>query len=62
METWRPPAIAAPPVRTGQSFTLYVPNNDLDALRGDTKRIDEIRTGKHVRPRQFDASIPLLYL
>lgn len=62
LETWPPPVIAAPPAREGQALTLYVPNNDLDAVGGDPARINEIRAPKQVRPRLFDAAIPLLYL
>ena len=62
LETWSPPTIAAPPMRTGQACTIYVPNNDLDALGGDAARINKIRTGKQTRPRLFDPTIPLLYL
>ncbi|HVU22075.1 MAG TPA: type I-U CRISPR-associated protein Csb2 [Rhizomicrobium sp.] len=54
-------AIAVPPAYAGQPFKNFVPNNDLDAVGGDPARIGEIRAGKIVRPRMFDAAIPLLY-
>lgn len=56
------PEIAAPPARTGQPYKNYVPNNDLDAVGGDPKRIGEIRAPKQIRPHLFDAGVPLLYL
>ncbi|MBS0576327.1 MAG: type I-U CRISPR-associated protein Cas5/Cas6 [Proteobacteria bacterium] len=57
------PTLAAPASRTGQHIALFVPNNDLDAKGGDIRRIAEIRSAtKHIRPRLFDASVPLLYV
>jgi len=56
-----PPVIATPPARQGAAFVTYVPNNDLDAVGGHPIRIGEIRAGKTIRPRLFDADIPLLY-
>lgn len=62
LERQAPPVIAAPAVRMGQSFELYVPNNDLDAKGGDVRRIAEVRGAtKRIRPRLFDESVPLLY-
>jgi CRISPR-associated protein Csb2 len=56
------PVIAAPAVRAGQGFRNYVPNNDLDAVGGDLRRIGEIRTPKVIRPLLFDAEQSLLYI
>lgn len=62
LEQQDPPVIAAPAVRAGQGFELYVPNNDLDAKGDDVGRIAEVRGAiKRVRPRLFDAAVPLLY-
>jgi CRISPR-associated protein Csb2 len=62
LEQQNPPVIAAPAGRAGQSFKLYVPNNDLDAVGGDLRRIAEVRGAtKRIRPRLFDESVPLLY-
>jgi CRISPR-associated protein Csb2 len=55
------PTIAAPAAFPGQGFKNFVPNNDLDAVGGDPARIGEIRAGKIIRPRTFDAAVPLLY-
>jgi CRISPR-associated protein Csb2 len=38
-----------------------VPNNDLDAVSGDLRRIAKIRTPKFVKPLLFDAEQPLVY-
>src|SRR3954453_18402502 len=46
LEGLDPPIIAAPQMRAGQGFQNYVPNNDLDAVGGDLRRIAEIRTPK----------------
>jgi CRISPR-associated protein Csb2 len=56
------PVIAAPTKHEGQHVSLFVPNNDLDAKGGDIRRMGEIRSAtKHIQPRLFDASVPLLY-
>jgi CRISPR-associated protein Csb2 len=57
------PTIAAPTEHKGQNVNLFVPNNDLDAKGGDIRRIAEIRSAtKRIRPRLFDAAVPLLYI
>ena len=61
LESLDPPAIAASTMRDGQRYQNFVPNNDLDAVGGDPGRIGEIRVDKLIRPRLFDAAIPLLY-
>jgi CRISPR-associated protein Csb2 len=61
LETMQPPLIAAPVVRKGQSVGNFVPNNDLDAVGGDPRRIGSIRAKKEIRPLLFDAEQPLLY-
>jgi len=62
LERLEAPDVAGPPIRSGQAFRNYVPNNDLDAVGGDPARLPEIRTPKQIRPRLFDAGQPLLYL
>ena len=61
LESLDAPAIVAPRVYAGQSFTNYVPNNDLDAVGGDPSRIGKIRAGKIIRPRTFDRAVALVY-
>jgi CRISPR-associated protein Csb2 len=61
LEALDAPIIAAPSSYAGQGFKNFVPNNDLDAVGGDPARTNEIRTGKIIRPRTFDAAAPLLY-
>jgi CRISPR-associated protein Csb2 len=61
LESRDAPAIAAPSAFAGQAFKTFVPNNDLDAVGGDPARIGEIRAGKIIRPRTFNAAVPLLY-
>lgn len=56
------PTIAAPIEREGRNVNLFVPNNDLDAKGGDIRHIADIRTAKPIRPRLFDAAVPLLYI
>ena len=63
LETLKAPVIAAPPVRQGQSLSNFVPNNDLDKLGGDPRKIDKIRTPKvTIRPYIFDAKTPLFFI
>ena len=56
------PLIAAPPARQGRRSDLWVPNNDLDAVGGDPRRVEKIRTAKRVAPRLFAPDAPFLYL
>ncbi len=57
-----PPLIAVPPARKGRRSDLWVPNNDLDAVGGDPRRVDKIRTAKRVAPQLFAPDAPFLYL
>jgi CRISPR-associated protein Csb2 len=61
LESLDAPLIAAPSTSKGQPFRNFVPNNDLDAVGGDPKRIGEIRTAKTIRAYIFDTAQPLLY-
>jgi CRISPR-associated protein Csb2 len=61
LERLRPPNIAVPPKIDARATTYFVPNNDLDAVGGDPRRISEIRAGKIVRPILFEADAPCLY-
>jgi CRISPR-associated protein Csb2 len=61
LERLNAPPIAAPTAYAGSSFNTYVPNNDLDAVGGCIERIQDIKAAKTIRPRLFDAAIPLLY-
>jgi len=57
------PLVGAPVMHAGQRAMFYMPNNDLDAVGGDPRRLAEIRTAtKFVRPSLFDASVPFLYI
>lgn len=61
LEQLPPPEIKGPSVRRGQRFTNYVPNNDLDAVGSDPRRVGEVRAGKLIRPYIFDVEVPFLY-
>jgi CRISPR-associated protein Csb2 len=61
LEEREAPIIAAPVKRDGGGFTNYVPNNDLDSVGRDPRRISEIRAGKQIKPQLFERSIGLLY-
>lgn len=60
LEELPPPLIAAPPRLVGQAVSLYVPNNDADALT-DPSDVSGIRTAKLVQPSLFDGAQPILY-
>ncbi len=62
LETLDAPVIASPAVRPGQLFRNYVPNNDLDAVGGDLRRVDKIRTAKTIRSHIFNTETPLLFI
>jgi CRISPR-associated protein Csb2 len=77
LEQLSAPVIAAPAKHEGKHVSLFVPNNDIDSVggiadkiitkgQGENKKkgpaISFIKTGKAVRPRLFDASVPLLYV
>src|SRR5687767_12732538 len=61
LESRSPPLIAAPMARPGQSVSLFVPNNDADAVGGDPGRIAEIRARKTVAPRLLESDDPIVY-
>lgn len=62
LESLDPPVIAAPSGRATKGFTNYVPNNDLDAVSGDLRRVAEIRAAKLIKSVLFEADLPLLYV
>jgi len=62
LEELDPPTILAPTVRKGQSVQFYVPNNDLDAKKGDPSKVSKIKDAKRWRPCFFDPHEPVLYL
>ena len=61
LEKCDPPKIVAPAVRRGRAVRSFVPNNDLDAVKGDPSRVGEIRVGKQWCPCFFDQKVPILY-
>ena len=66
LEELSPPVIAAPHGKLGKSYTIFVPNNDLDAKLKKNFRISaalaKIRVGKKiVRPIFFDSNTPIVY-
>jgi CRISPR-associated protein Csb2 len=65
LAAWTAPVIGAPTKHEGQFVSLFVPNNDMDAPKvgGDLRKIAAIRTAtKKIKPKLFDASVPLLYV
>ncbi|MGH7944179.1 MAG: type I-G CRISPR-associated protein Csb2 [Opitutaceae bacterium] len=54
--------IAAPRARRAKGFDNFVPNNALDAVDADVRRIGEIRTRKLIRPHLFEGEVPFLYV
>jgi CRISPR-associated protein Csb2 len=62
LEALPPPRIGTPPSRLGSTQSLWVPNNDLDALGGDPSKVSLLRTAKTLVPRLFDGNVPLLFV
>jgi CRISPR-associated protein Csb2 len=56
------PLIAAPPKIEARTTTYFVPNNDMDAVDGDPRRVSEIRVGKRVRPTMLTMDAAFLYV
>ncbi len=63
LESLPPPRIAAPHIAgRAKRCTLYVPNNDLDAVDGDPDKIEKIRTPKFIQPRLISGEPRFMYL
>jgi CRISPR-associated protein Csb2 len=62
LESLPAPEIIVPQYQTTTGYTNYVPNNDLDAKKGDPGQIGGIRSGKTIRACLFDDALPLHYL
>lgn len=62
LEKLEAPTIATPVPTETLGFLNYVPNNDLDAVGGDPRRIGDIRAGKTIKARLFDVPAPFLYV
>src|SRR5690348_17352896 len=58
LEHLDPPVIGTPRMWDGQSVMNFVPNNDLDTVGGDYRRIGSVRTSKVIKPRLFDSETP----
>jgi CRISPR-associated protein Csb2 len=61
LEKLGPPVIAAPAARLGQRVALYVPNNDLDSVGGDPRRVEKVRTKKTMQPHLLEGDPAFLY-
>src|SRR5205809_343989 len=61
LEKLDPPVITAPVMVESRAVTNYVPNNDLDAVGGDPRRIGSIRTAKPWKAKLFDQDAEFLY-
>jgi CRISPR-associated protein Csb2 len=51
LEAHGAPVIVAPLHRLGSEISIWVPNNDMDAVGGDPARVSDLRVPKSVRPR-----------
>lgn len=61
LERLDPPHISAPAKFVGSTTKYYVPNNDLDAVGGDPRRISKIRAEKTVKLILLAMDVPFLY-
>lgn len=61
LERQQPPDIVAPPRSQCGQITSYVPNNDLDSVGGDPRRVEEIRAEKAISSVRLEDSRTFLY-
>lgn len=62
LEGLRPPLVVAPAGCELQAIDHFVPNNDLDFVAGDPRRVGELRVAKSVRAIALDSNRPFLYV
>jgi len=62
LEELRPPVVVAPAGFELRAIDYFVPNNDLDAIGGDPRRVGELRVAKSVRAIVLDSDRPFLYV
>lgn len=62
LEQLEPPTIVAPDATRLRGYPLYVPNNDIDSVRGDVTRVGEIKSKKIVTAQRFDLDAPVQYI
>ena len=55
------PIVAIPHMKNGQSYSNYVPRNDLDSQKGDLRKLNKIRIEKPISPRLFNATTPFVF-
>lgn len=61
LEGLAPPIVALPHFEEGPLLKTFVPNNDLDTVNGDVRRLPELRVPKERALRCFDPAVPLLF-
>jgi CRISPR-associated protein Csb2 len=61
LEALAPPHIGVPAKMDLRATTYYVPNNDIDAVDADPRRVPEIRSGKLMRAMLITSEEPLVY-
>ncbi len=61
LERQAPPHISAPPRSECRPIISYVPNNDLDSVGGDIRRVEKIRTEKAISAVRLENSQEFLY-
>lgn len=61
LESLNAPLLSAPPRTELQKVSYFVPNNDLDAVGGDPRRIGDIRALKTVHASLLETDGPFVY-
>jgi CRISPR-associated protein Csb2 len=61
LESLGPPHVAGPRRVELDPVTYFVPNNDLDSVGGDPRRVAEIRSQKTVRTKLLTSDAPFIY-
>jgi len=62
LERLSAPLVGAPSSKAGTAANHYVPNNDIDAVDGVPRRVEEIRVAKPVHVRLLDEGVPYYYI
>jgi CRISPR-associated protein Csb2 len=61
LERLTPPCVVAPPHARGRVVHTFVPNNDIDAVGGDVRRVSEVRAQKQTQPFVVAEHHPFIY-
>jgi CRISPR-associated protein Csb2 len=61
LETLTPPIMGLPTMRASRRFAQFGPDNDIDSVGREPRRVDEIRSSKTIEPKLLNRDVPFLY-